>query len=90
MSLVDKIENLQKKPESVRRRVLFFSVMVTMFLIITIWVSTLKISSKDDQKVEASYTPVDIFNNLVKDSLSVPVAGVKEAFGQFKKAYGSE
>lgn len=39
MSLLDKIENLQKKPESYRRKILFVSVFLLMFAVVLFWMS---------------------------------------------------
>lgn len=71
MSLITKIENLQKKPETVRRRVLFVTLAIIMFTVIVIWVSTLNISSKTEENKQTNYAPFDVFKNLIKDSFSV-------------------
>ncbi len=70
MSLITKIENLQKKPETVRRRVLFMTLAIIMFTVIVIWVSTLNISSKTEENKQTNYAPFDVFKNLIKDSFS--------------------
>lgn len=71
MSLITKIENLQKKPETVRRRVLFVTLAIIMFTVIVIWVSTLKISSRAEENKQTNYAPFDVFKNLLKDSFNV-------------------
>jgi len=71
MSLITKIENLQKKPETVRRKVLFVTLAIIMFTVIVIWVSTLKISLKTEENKQTNYAPLDVFKNLLKDSFNV-------------------
>lgn len=71
MSLIKKIENLQKKPETVRRRILFITLAVIMFTVIVIWVSTFKISLRTEENKQTNYAPFDVFKNLLKDSFSV-------------------
>lgn len=48
MSLIDKIENIQQKPESVRYRILIVSVVLIMSLIIGLWLTL-----PDKQKLES-------------------------------------
>jgi hypothetical protein len=71
MSLITKIENLQKKPESVRRRILFISMMIIMFAVIVIWISTFKIALKTEKDAQNNYAPLAVFKNLIKDSFNV-------------------
>lgn len=41
---MDKIENIQKKPDYIKRRILFVVVAVIMFIVVAVWVSTLNIT----------------------------------------------
>ncbi|MCX6731647.1 MAG: hypothetical protein NTX55_01525 [Candidatus Parcubacteria bacterium] len=84
---MNKIENLQKKPESIRRRILFVSVIAIMFVIVVVWIFTLNLSMKSSEKNETSYTPFKIFGGLVKDAYNVSFGGVKEAVNQLKTQF---
>jgi hypothetical protein len=85
MSLMSKLENLQKKPESIRRRVLLVSVAVIMFFVVVIWVTTFKISTRETRGASIDFTPFKILKSLVKDGINLTVAGAKEAFDQIMK-----
>ncbi len=89
---MSKIENLQKKPESIRRRILFMSIIAIMFLVVVVWIFTLNFSLKSSEKSETSYTPFKVFGGLVKDAYNVSFGSIKEAVGQLKKQFenGSE
>lgn len=90
MSLMDKIENVQKKPETIRRRIVAVSVFVIMFLVIVIWVSTIRLSfgADDTEKETASiYSPFSMIKDIIKDGFKVSGGGIKEAFGQIKDNY---
>ena len=87
MSLINKIENLQKKPESIRRRILFVSIIAIMFVIVVVWIFTLNLSLKNGEKSETSYTPFKVFEGLVKDAYNVSFGSVKEAVNQLKTQF---
>jgi Tfp pilus assembly protein PilO len=87
MSLINKIENLQKKPESIRRRILFVSIIAIMFVIIVVWIFTLNLSLSNNEKNETSYTPFKVFGGLVKDAYNVSLGSIKEAVDQLKKQF---
>jgi hypothetical protein len=79
MSLINKIENLQKKPEAIRRRILVASVIAIMFLVVVVWIFSLNLSLEKEQKNETSFTPFKIFGGLVKDAYDVSAGSVKSA-----------
>lgn len=86
MSLIDKIEDLQNKPEHCRRRVLVASVLIIMSAVVLIWVSTIKFSlAKQDSKDACD--PVAVFCEICKDGYKVLTAGAAGSFGQAKKIY---
>jgi hypothetical protein len=87
MSLINKIENLQKKPESIRRRILFVSVIAIMFVVVVVWIFTLNLSLNSSEKSETSYTPFKVFGGLVKDAYNVSFGSIKEAVNQLKKQF---
>ena len=87
MSLINKIEDLQKKPESIRRRILFMSVIAVMFLVVVVWIFTLNLSLKSSEKSETSFTPFKVFGGLVKDAYNVSVGSIKDAADQMKKEF---
>lgn len=89
MSLVNKIEDIQKKPESVRRRILAASMAVFMFFVIVVWVSTFKISDEETKEEQNVSTPFTIFKNMVNDGVNVSQKGFHNAFGELKKAYSA-
>ena len=87
MSLIEKIENLQKKPESIRRRILFASVIVLMFVIVIVWIFTLNLFSKNKEKAETNHTPFNVFGGLIKDVYDVSLGSIKEAVEQLKNQF---
>lgn len=51
MNLEEKIQSIRKKPEHIRLRYIWFSVSICMFLVITLWIISLKagkVSQKND------------------------------------------
>jgi len=74
MSLIDFIQKIQNKPRYVRIQVLWISVFVCMFLILSIWVVSLKYSlsiddEKDDNKKEINNDMLSL-KNAFKSSIS--------------------
>jgi len=89
MSLVDKIENLQKKPEPYKRKVLFASVLAFMFLVVFIWFTTFDFSFGNNTEIKEAYTPFQIIGNDlvgIKDSLMSSVGEIKGLFNQIQNA----
>ena len=71
---MDKIENIQKKPDYIKKRILFAVVAVIMFVIIAVWVSTLNISmgvEESREKKEAFASPFAVIKDIVKDSFKL-------------------
>jgi hypothetical protein len=90
MSLLEKIENLQKKPEAIRRRILFCSVATIMFIIISIWVITLKYSTPtSEEDKDANIGPFRVLGELFKETVDVSVSGVKSGFDQVKRQFNA-
>lgn len=89
MSFLDKIEELQKKPESYRKKILAVLMVVFMSIIIFIWLSTLNLSLNPPdargQKNEANYTPFNILKEVAKESASKIKNSFSGAINQFKK-----
>lgn len=74
MSLLDKIEKLHKKPDHIKRRILFASLFIVMFTIVAAWVSTLRITLRhnDDNKGKDNQaSPIFLFGSIIKDSIVV-------------------
>ena len=74
MSLMDKIENIQKKPDYIKKRILFAAVLMIMFAIIAVWVSTLNITAgveEDREKKEAFASPFAVVKDIVIDGLNI-------------------
>ena len=82
MSFIDKIEEVQKKPEAIRKRILFITMAVAAFIVIFIWVSTLKFSLSAKESMATDFTPFKIFRDIFKDTISLGASaasgGVKE------------
>ena len=45
MAIIDNIEKLHKKPDHIKRRILLASVFVIMFIVVSVWVSTLRMTA---------------------------------------------
>lgn len=77
---MDKIENLRQKPESYRKKVLFFSLIIIMAAIISIWIFTLSLSFSEEKSQVISSSPMEVlgedFNNLKNT--------IKNSFNQIK------
>lgn len=87
MSLIDKIEKLQKKPEHFRYKVLVFTLIVLMAVVVFIWVSLMSVSIKNVQinsDNSEAVLPDGVFDNLKNDSKSV-LNVIKEDISGFKK-----
>jgi len=74
MSLMDKIEELQKRPESYRRKILIAIMIVIMPVVLSIWFFTLDLPSaqNDEKKVE------------VQAPIALVVDGFTETYSVFK------
>lgn len=77
---MDKIENLQKKPESYRRKVLFFSLIVIMAAIISIWIFTLSLSSLEEKSQATGSSPVEVLGEDLDNLKNT----IKNSFNQIK------
>lgn len=92
MGLIDKIENLQQKPESFRKKVLFASMVAIMVLIIAVWVSAFNLSLSEKQKEEtvSSVAPLEVlkgdWDNL-RESVKSPINDAKNIFNSIKDSY---
>lgn len=89
---MDKIENLQQKPESYRKKVLFASLTIIMALIVVVWVSAfnLSLSEKQKEEVVSSAAPLEVlkgdWDNL-KESVKSPISDAKNIFNSIKDSY---
>ncbi len=73
MGLLDKIEELQKKPESYRKTVLAVLMVLIMSVIILVWLSTMNLSggnakqsvsaSLKNEKISTEYAPLGILKD---------------------------
>jgi uncharacterized membrane protein YozB (DUF420 family) len=91
MSLIDKVENLQKKPEPYRRKVLFAGVLAFMFLIVFVWFTTFDFSFGNDMEIKEAYTPFQVIKNdlgSIKDGLKSSAGDIKKLFNQLKNENG--
>lgn len=93
MSLIDKIENLQKKPEPYKRKILFASMLAFMFLVVFIWFTTFNfsLSNGNDIEITKAYTPFQVLKNdlgSIKDNLKSSAGNIKNLFNQLKNENG--
>ena len=71
---MDKIENIQKKPDYIKKRILFAAVAIIMFVIIAVWASTLNITigvEESREKQESFASPFAIIRDIAKDSIKL-------------------
>lgn len=90
MSLMDKIENLQKKPEPARRKIMLVSMAVIFLLIIAVWVSTFRISlnaENTDEQKSGDQSPFAVFKNLTKDTFNTSSEIFKETLNKIKDKF---
>lgn len=88
MSLIDKVENLQKKPEPYRKKILAVSVLFFMSIVVFVWLTTLDFSlGAKAEEIKEAYTPFQILGKElagVKDNLKSSVGEIKGLFSQIK------
>ena len=71
MAIIDNIEKLHKKPDHIKRRILLASVFVVMFIIVSVWVSTLRITLGEKAKKTAKFPrPFPFFSALLREVLT--------------------
>lgn len=94
MSLIDKIEKLQKKPEPYRRRVLFITTILIMVLIIIFWVSFLDFSlEKEKIATKKNPEPFDVIKKdlgTLKNNTVSFWTRAKGLLNELNKLYGEE
>lgn len=83
MSLIDKIEDLRKKPEPVRYRVLIISLIIIMSVIIFFWITLFKYSLKNSDLADKddSLKPPKTISGMISDFSSA----FKDNFSKVKK-----
>jgi len=88
MPLIDNIEKLHKKPDHIKRRILLAGVFVIMFIIVSVWVSTLRITlGKESPKDSQVSSPLSVFFGIIKGGIDVGVNGVMGSVNKFKQDY---
>ncbi|MCK6462299.1 MAG: hypothetical protein L6Q29_00530 [Candidatus Pacebacteria bacterium] len=91
MSLIDKIENMQKKPDHVKRRIVFVSLFVIMFIIVAAWVSTLRLTTGESLKKETAVSsPFAVFKEMVEDGVAQMAGGLSDMAGSLDEAETNE
>jgi len=80
MSLIDFIEKIQNKPRHIRLQILWLSVFISMLIITSLWVVSLKISLSIDDKSNISENKQDIDNDMVslKDAFKASISAFFE------------
>ena len=71
MAIIDNIEKLHKKPDHIKRRILLASVFVIMFIVVSVWVSTLRMTlGRESQKDNQVSSPLSVFLALSRGALT--------------------
>lgn len=92
MAFIDKIENIQRKPDHIKRWILFAGVFVIMFVIVSIWVSTLKVTLGENggEKKNIAGSPLSIFGDIIKDGVGAGVEAIYNPPTKSKQNNGTE
>jgi len=91
MSFVDNIEKLHKKPDHIKRRILFIGVFVMMFVIVSVWVSTLRVTlGGENKKKNQVPSPLSVFFGIIKEGVDAGVNGMMGSVGKIKQDYGAK
>ncbi len=84
MSLIKFIQKLQRKPRYVRVQILWLSVFVSMFFIVSLWVVSLKYSNSSDKTAGRK--------EGISEELQTKISPIKESFkasiGSFFDLFG--
>ncbi len=66
MGIMDKVEEIRKKPEHIRVRYAWFFVAISMIFVITIWIFSISASlqEKQDSSAESGSPSSDILNEF--------------------------
>ena len=85
MPFIDNIEKLHKKPDHIKRRILLASVFIIMFIVVSVWVSTLRIAlGEKTQKDSQVSSPLSVFFSIVKGGVDASVNGVVNSVNKLK------
>ena len=86
MAIIDNIEKLNKKPDHIKRRILLASVFVLMFIVVSVWVSTLRITlGKESPKDSQVSSPLSVFFGIIKGGVDAGVSGVMDSVNKLKQ-----
>lgn len=82
MNILDKIEEIRKKPEHIRLRYAWFFTAISMFMIILIWALSLKSQLPDPNNQPLTQQQENILNEFQdqKKSLKEAADGIKDAY----------
>jgi len=88
MSLLDKIEQMQKLPERRRKRILSVSVAVFMAVVIAIWITGIHYSFNESGKSEAKNAPkpFSIVLTSIANSSEGIIEKIKKEFKNIKSS----
>jgi len=87
MDVFEKIEQIRKKPEHIRRRYALVCVVISMVFVFVIWMMSLKSSFNDSEKVLDDESRLQIMSGLeeVKDIKD----DVSSSYGEYQSGQGS-
>ncbi|MEW5908052.1 MAG: hypothetical protein AB1643_02645 [Patescibacteria group bacterium] len=80
MSLIEKIEEVHKKPEAYRKKVLIVSMLISIVIIIFIWVTTLDFTLGKKKLSEGSGASEDSPFNVIKRELKMTKENINSVF----------
>ena len=85
MSLIEFIQKLQNKPRHIRSQILYLSVFVSMIMIVSLWIFSLKhsLSSNVDKIEEKKSDELAQSFNKAKEQLPSLIDIFKEGIGSF-------
>jgi len=59
MGIMDKVEEIRKKPENIRLRYVWFFVALSMIFVIILWIFSLQASKQESQSANSKGNPFD-------------------------------
>lgn len=91
MSLLDKIEQIQKKPQRERKRILVIVMAVSMSFIVAIWITNLQYSMGADNAISDEPKPFSlVWSSIKQSSGNITEEAKKDFSAQGRPASGWE
>ena len=88
MSFLNKIEELRNKPEHVRYKILTASLIAIMAVVVSVWISVIKIELEPKQeKNDSIIAPAGAISDTVKEAFSSIKSRFESLFKEAKYKY---